>query len=181
MDQPTEDKQRPAGASGGWLIGVWLAVVAGLALAAEGGVLYAHAQMNDAGPSWMVGLVAVLIGAGLSGCGIYAILARGRAAGAGALDELPVGREVAIPMLGALLVYKYRMITEEDLERALAQQRVEGGERRLGGILLDLGLISAADLHTALEYQRSLAGAIGKAQETQDEQEQPKVGVADAT
>jgi hypothetical protein len=61
-----------------------------------------------------------------------------------------------MPKLGALLVYKYQVITEEQLEQALQRQREEPEKwRRLGEVLLDMGLISVVDLQEALDYQRS--------------------------
>ncbi len=61
-------------------------------------------------------------------------------------------------MLGALLVYKFQALTEEQLQKALEQQRKEGSnKRRIGEILLDMGFISSTDLRKALDYQRSQA------------------------
>jgi hypothetical protein len=144
-----------------WLIVTWAQVVVGLGLAGEGGVLYADARTHAGGASWLVGVVAMLIGAtlGISGLyGLYAIHARSRGPEVMVPEDLPAKREPSIPMLGALLVYKYGVLTEEQLELALEQQRQEGENRRLlGGILLDMGLISAAELREALEYQHSLA------------------------
>ena len=61
-------------------------------------------------------------------------------------------------MLGALLVYKYRLVTEEQLAEALEiQRKADEPKPRIGSILLEMGLLSMAQLHEALAYQRSLA------------------------
>jgi len=49
--------------------------------------------------------------------------------------------------LGDLLVEK-KLISEQQLKEALAEQRASG--RKLGRVLIDLGAVSEADLHTAL-------------------------------
>ena len=141
-----------------WLLATWMQLVIGFGLVGEGAVLYAHARAQEAGPSWLLGMVAILSGAVLSLSGIYTIYVHSRQERTPAGD-LPVGGEASVPLLGALLVYKYRLLTEEQLEEALELQRKEGtGKRRIGGILLDMGLVSSADLRKALDYQRSLAG-----------------------
>lgn len=61
---------------------------------------------------------------------------------AGAPEEMAEESGPAAPLLGALLVYKYRLITDEQLKRALEEQRKRPGQRRLGEILLDMGLIT---------------------------------------
>ena len=72
----------------------------------------------------------------------------------------PFGREPAIPKLGALLVYRYDALTEEQLELALKKQREDPEEeRRLGEILIDMGLISEAQLQEALAHQAMQAKA----------------------
>jgi hypothetical protein len=103
-------------------------------------------------------MAAILVGAALSLSGVYAIYARSRPADSPLVGDLPMGREASVPLLGALLVYKYHLLTEEELEQALEVQRSQGtSTRRIGGVLLDMGLISSADLQKALDYQRSLS------------------------
>ena len=90
--------------------------------------------------------------------GLYSLYVRTRQQEAIVPDSIPARAEPFVPMLGALLVYKYQALTEEQLEHALEQQRKEGkNRRRLGEILLDMGLVSSAELRKALEYQRSQA------------------------
>lgn len=152
---------KPMAASGpglGWLIITWGRLVVGLALVGEGGFLYADARTQAGGPSLWVGVIAVALGAVLSVSGVYSLYARGRAQGITVPIGTPSRPEPAMPMLGALLVYKYQALGEEQLEKALDQQRREGAnKRRIGEILLDMGFISAADLQKALEYQRAQA------------------------
>ena len=149
-----------------WLILAWGRLVLGLALAGEGGMLYAHSRMEHGGPSLLIGVTAVLIGAALSLSGICSIYASTRPVEITTPDGMPAQPDPGIPMLGALLVYKYQALTEQQLERALEQQRKEGpNKRRIGEILLDMGFISSADLRNALEHQRSLTPKPSEAEE----------------
>jgi uncharacterized protein (DUF433 family) len=163
----------------GRLIAAWVRVVMGLALAGEGGVLFADARMHWAGYGAWVGIATMALGAvvGFSGlCGIYR-----QARGPSVPDQqgFPIAPEAAVPMLGALLVYKYRWITEEQLAEALERQSKQPFPRpRLGTILLDMGLLSVAQLEEALAYQRSLelrdprAAVLDPAQDGEQEREQ---------
>ena len=55
-------------------------------------------------------------------------------------------------------MYKYRLVTEEQLAEALGIQRRAAEPRpRLGSILLEMGLLTMAQLQEALAYQRSLS------------------------
>jgi hypothetical protein len=70
----------------------------------------------------------------------------------------PAGQEPLVPLLGALLVYKYQRISHEQLEEALDRQREERGRWRLiGEILVDMGAVAPSDVEEALVYQRELA------------------------
>jgi hypothetical protein len=64
-----------------------------------------------------------------------------------------------MPMLGALLVYKYRAITEGQLQRATEFQRKQKRRRRellLGQVLSqEMGLVSPSQLRERLEFQQS--------------------------
>ena len=63
--------------------------------------------------------------------------------------------DVLVPMLGALLAYKYQIINEWQLEKALAIQRKQGRRRQpLGRILLDMGLVTRSELEEALDHQK---------------------------
>jgi len=58
----------------------------------------------------------------------------------------------AAPRLGDMLM-SYGLITQEDLDRALAYQK--GTDKRLGQVLVELNLVSHADLAQVLEEQLS--------------------------
>ena len=57
-------------------------------------------------------------------------------------------------LIGELLVYRYRLITKEQRDAALAQQQAATTHRPLGEILRDQGLVNGPDLREALAYQR---------------------------
>lgn len=67
------------------------------------------------------------------------------------LETVPLKKRS--PLLGELLVEKYNLVTRQDLERALAAQR--GTTQRLGEILIELGLMTQAQLEIVLKDQRS--------------------------
>jgi len=58
----------------------------------------------------------------------------------------------AAPRRGDMLI-GYGLLTQDDLDRALAYQK--GTDKRLGQVLVDLGLVSHADLAQVLEEQLS--------------------------
>lgn len=161
-----------------WLIVIWVLVVVGLALIGEGGMLYAHSRVEGGGVSWLVGVAAIALGAALMLPALQWLCAFLQSSQT-ADDGLPPAQEQAIPMLGALLVFKYGAITEEQLEQALEKQRAEGeGRRLLGGILLDMGLVSMAELQTALAYQRSLKRTPQQAGGLAEAEAEPVAGAA---
>lgn len=59
------------------------------------------------------------------------------------------------PLLGELLVHEWKLITEEQLETAIDWQQRHGGQ--LGQALVDLGIISSADLDQVVRRQLGLA------------------------
>ena len=59
--------------------------------------------------------------------------------------------ESPAPRLGELLVDHCKLITAEELERALARQREVGG--RLGEVLAEMDLLSEAELERVLKVQ----------------------------
>ncbi len=65
--------------------------------------------------------------------------------------RLPSGNES--PLLGELLVYKYQLITEAQLTKALARQR--GTSQKLGEVLIEMGLVTAGQIAIALADQQS--------------------------
>jgi len=79
-------------------------------------------------------------------------------AGAASAPDPPRQPDVLVPMLGALLAFKFRFINEWQLQKALdLQRRDRKHQRRLGSILIDLGFITRAQLDQALQAQRTYA------------------------
>jgi len=67
----------------------------------------------------------------------------------------PDDPDVVVPMVGALLAFRFRAINEWQLEKALAVQRKQRKPRQsLGRILLEMGLVTQSQLRQALDYQR---------------------------
>lgn len=62
-------------------------------------------------------------------------------------------------LLGAILVSR-GLLNEEQLALGLQVQEREGGWRKLGDVLLDLGYLSPEGLHEALEVQRRMADEV---------------------
>jgi hypothetical protein len=56
-------------------------------------------------------------------------------------------------LLGELLVYRYQLITKAQRGEALARQQGSGRGRRLGVILIGMGLLTDTQLREALDYQ----------------------------
>jgi len=141
-----------------WMVLVWGRVVVGLVLAATGGVAFGHAWTREYAPLWWVGAITLLVGILLVLSGLYA---RSRPADTTPQvvmpEETPQPQEPLVPLLGALLVYKYQRITHKQLNEALEQQRKERQDRRrLGEILLAMGAITKPQLEEALEHQRTI-------------------------
>ncbi len=140
-----------------WAIVIWGRVLLGLILAMVGGTAFGHAWTREYAPFWWVGAITLLTGILLVLSGLYA---RTRPPGTTPevlmREELAEGREPVVPLLGAVLLYKYQRITQRQLNEALEQQRKETGEnrRRLGEILLAMGAITRRQLDEALEHQR---------------------------
>jgi len=64
-----------------------------------------------------------------------------------------------VGLLGELVVHKYHLISDKDLARALARQRETN--RRLGQILVEMGLVKWPDLVRVLEEQLCSGGPRG--------------------
>ena len=69
-------------------------------------------------------------------------------------EEAPEVQEPLVPLLGALLVYKYQLITHKQLREALEEQRKTVPPRRLGEILVLRGLITLHELEESLAFQQ---------------------------
>jgi len=138
-----------------WVAVVWFRVVSGLCLATVGGVAFGHAWTNESLPWWGVGGITLLVGLLLVLSGLYA---RSRPPGVTPEVVVPEGtredQEPLVPLLGALLVYKYQLITHKQLREALEEQRKTVPRRRLGEILVLKGLITLRELEEALAFQQ---------------------------
>jgi hypothetical protein len=139
----------------------WGRTALGLVMGVGGGVAFGHAWAARYAISWWVGVLSVLAGVLL----VLSAVSATRRSGEQARDEQAVPlryleqREPVVPLLGALLVYKYRMLTQEQLSRALEEQFREGErKRRLGEILLEMGMVTVEQLEEVLEHQRFYLG-----------------------
>lgn len=138
-----------------WVAVIWFRVVFGLCLAAVGGVAFGHAWTNESLPWWGVGGITLLVGLLLVLSGVYA---RSRPPDiipqVIVTEETPEAREPLVPLLGALLVYKYELITHKQLREALDEQRKMVPRRRLGEIFVLRGMITLRELEEALAFQQ---------------------------
>lgn len=133
---------------------LWARVVLGLALAATAGVAFGQAWENQRTSMWGLGGVALATGVVLIVTGLRT---RRPVLPLKVEEEEPerprAEEEKLMPMLGALLVYKFQWVSEHQLAVALEKQRKT--KQRLGEMLVEAGLITEAQLRKALEYQRS--------------------------
>jgi hypothetical protein len=137
-------------------------VIVGVAIAVIAGPVFARAVAQQSLMLWITGGVCLVTGVALAAAGLTSSKRRVQALlhpeSTSAAPEQP--RDPTMPMLGALLVYKYKLITEGQLEHALEHQRREarkGNRLLLGDVLLEMGLVREGQLRRALEYQRSRA------------------------
>jgi len=140
-------------------------VVVGVALAAVAGPLFANASTKHDVPSWWIGGTCLVTGVFLVIGGLTSRKKRMKrllATPDPSAEPQKERRDPTMPMLGALLVYKYRAITEAQLARALEIQRKQKGDhKRLGDLLVEMGVITQAQLQKALDYQRTQARGSG--------------------
>jgi hypothetical protein len=149
-----------------WSAGVWGRLTLGLALAATGGVAFGHAWTSEHGHLWWVGAVTLLSGVLLVLSGLYARRQIIRMPAPESLEEdadseasAPRGLhsvtldEPLVPLLGALLVYKFQYVTHRELNAALEEQLESGKKQRIGDILVAKGLLSSEQLQEALDLQ----------------------------
>ncbi|UCC69524.1 MAG: hypothetical protein JSV79_06360, partial [Armatimonadota bacterium] len=134
---------------------IWTRTAVGLVLAVGGGLAFGHALGEGQALLWWVGGLIELAGVMLVLSAIYKTRAKPREAG----EEYALGLrdegEPVVPLLGALLVYKCRVLTQEQLSRALEEQLGDDRrKRRLGEILLEMGMVTESQLAEALEQQR---------------------------
>ena len=136
----------------------WLLLSLGLVIAVLAAIVLARAWgTKDAISGWMgMLLVAGGLGVAISGA-VRTRLRAARALSSSPHGDAPshpeAGAEVgALPRLGEILIYKYHLITERDLERALERQK-EGIPRPLGEVLVEMGKITWRDLAQGLQDQ----------------------------
>ena len=139
-----------------WIALIWARVLVGVGMTPIAGVAFGYACTREfAAPWWCVGGITFLLGLllAVSGFrGFYASLRQPKPQAPTPAND----REPWVPMVGALLIYKYQLITEGQLEKALQRQsRQRRNKRLLGDILIEMGLITKAQLQQALDYQRS--------------------------
>jgi hypothetical protein len=141
-----------------WVVLIWGRVTAGLMLAAVSGLAFGHAWTRQYTSLWWLNAMTMLAGALLVLSGLYA-----RSRPPGVIphimmeEELSEGQQPLVPLLGALLAYKYKRITQKQLNEALERQQKERqNRRRLGEILVQMGAITRPELEEALKDQRSV-------------------------
>jgi len=126
----------------------------GLVLATTSGLWVGRAWSDQNWLSWTGGAVSLL-------CGVFVAVMGARASSTPAEarqyeppKQVPRRRrDRAVPYLGELLVHKYQLINEKQLQDALQQQRDRGG--RLGQIMVAEGYIDYPTLSRVLEDQLS--------------------------
>lgn len=151
-----------------WAGVIWLRVVFGLVLAGGGGVAIGHAWTSESTPWWAVGGTTLMVGILMVLSGVYARShPRGIVPQVVITQEPAETREPSMPLLGALLVYKYQVITHRQLRQALEEQKKTTPRRRLGEILVLKGLITVRELEEALSFQQSAASDESAGQDEQ--------------
>jgi len=135
-----------------WSVVLWGRVIVGLSLAVAGGVAFGHAWTREYAPLWWVGGISLLTGILVLLSVVYARSRPPAVSFETAVREASTqAQEPLVPLLGALLVYKYQVISHKHLTQALARQKTE--KRLLGELLVDMKLITRAQLRQALDYQ----------------------------
>ncbi|NIQ99948.1 MAG: hypothetical protein GTN78_07055 [Gemmatimonadales bacterium] len=132
------------------------ALTTGLALAALSGLWVGRGWSSQSWLSWVVGGTSLLCGVLVAIVGLRVSAPHEEVRQYRPPQHRPRRRrERAVPYLGELLVHKYHLITEKQLQEALAEQRNRGG--RLGQIMVAMGYLDYATLSRVLEDQVSYA------------------------
>jgi hypothetical protein len=122
----------------------WVRLGLGFVLGAISGVIFGYAWRGHELTQWWLAALLLLLASLIT---IVAML-RPRI-----LLEPPRragGDDSSAPLLGAMLI-NYKLISENDLAKALTIQRKSG--RRLGKVLVEMGLITNAQVAELLEEQ----------------------------
>jgi hypothetical protein len=122
----------------------WLRLGLGFSLGVISGVIFGYAWRGHELTQWWLAALFLLLAA------LITIVAMLRPRILQEAGPRPNAAEPFAPLLGAMLI-SYRLISEYDLARALTVQRKSG--RRLGKVLVDMGLITSAQLAEVLEEQ----------------------------
>ncbi len=138
----------------------WTRIYFGMGLAAVSGIVLFYAWDEEHMPIWWLASLTVLAILLFLCSGIYARVMQKQELRGGVPSLGLAGEEERPPLLGDLLVRKYRLISTQTLQRALALQR--GTKRLLGEVLLNMGEVNSADLLTALNDQRHYANGSWK-------------------
>lgn len=155
-ERPASGEATPRPEDRVWAAVVWLRLILGLVLAGGGGVAMGHAWTSESTPWWAVGGMTLMVGVLMVLSGVYARShPRGVIPQVVVTEESSEAREPSMPLLGALLVYKYQLITHRQLREALEEQRKTVPRRRLGEILVLKGLITVRELEEVLSFQQS--------------------------
>ena len=153
-DQP-DAVGRPRRIAAGWV--GWFLLVFGVCVAAVAGIVLTRAWFSKDTVNGWVGALLLLGGTLVA---ISGGIRTGRRSPADSEILEPRSNSVipkvpnALPRLGELLVYKYHLISERDLQQALAKQKEFAG-RPVGEILVQMGRITWRDLAKTLEDQLS--------------------------
>ena len=127
----------------------------GVALAAAAANVLIDPGTAGEGASWWVALLALGTSLVLVVSAISHLTYPERAEGLlPAMRQTQEPAERPAPRLGELLVDHCKLISEEDLERALARQREVGG--RLGEVLAGMGLVGEDELERVLKVQMGM-------------------------
>jgi len=127
-------------------------ILLALGIAVPAGVILGRAILAEDLVSGAMGGLLIALSALLALSGLHSRGDRHDAEPiAAGLERVPL--EKPSPLLGELLVERHDIVTKQDLERALAEQR--GTTQRLGEILIERGLITQAQIEMVLQDQRS--------------------------
>ncbi len=134
----------------------YLLLVLGLVLAVVGGIWVGRAWSERTVLSWATGLFSLVCGTTAVIMGIRRNPAPQELRQYRPPEQRPGWgnqKDRALPLLGELLVHKYQVLTEKQLQEALTLQRERGG--RLGRIIVAMGWAKYDQIAEALEDQLS--------------------------
>jgi len=130
----------------------WGRLSIGLVLAGAAGVTLGYA-LASGNADWWWGGGTTLMAATLLILSAFYAPRQAKPAGEEAAPRLSAtGKPSAAPLLGEMLLQR-TLLNRSQLDWALAQQR--GTSKRLGGILVEMRLITHADLSSVLAEQRA--------------------------